>query len=198
MKKSEENHQVNMNSDPDPEKIIPVDVQDSLIGQLKDADSRDRKSLVFTLIISGLFIMIYGTSIARNSGVMLMGYQFLAGGFVLIFLYILIRYFQHKKIDYSEPVILFLQKAEKRYRYFRFSEVIIAIPLLIFIGTGGGLIVYDSFKKYFPGSYIPIALYLLIFISAVSVGLWASRRKWVNEKKRILNNIRLVLSEFGE
>ena len=108
----------------------------------------------------------------------------------LILFYLLRKLLRNKKIDYSAPTITFLKNAEKRYRFMPFLDVVMTIPLLALLITGGGIIVKVSFTRYFPGSFLPLILNLIFMAGVVAFGFWASYRNWLRDKGEILEEIR--------
>ena len=182
-KKNEENGRINM---------------DSFIEKLKARDEKDRKQIFTFIIIMVMFIVIYSGSQALQKEEIKPGYGVLILGFSLILFYLLRNLFRNKKIDYSAPTITFLKNAEKRYRFMPFIDVVITIPLLALLITGGGIIVKVSFTRYFPGSSLPLIIYLIFMAGVVAFGFWASYRNWLRDKGEILEEIRKLKREFEE
>jgi hypothetical protein len=120
----------------------------------------------------------------------------LGGSFSLLIAYFLTKYLRMRNIDYSVPVARFLQDAEKRYRYWTVTDFMVSVPMLILMCAGGGLIVYGSFQKYFPGSYLPLIIYLIVFGAALSVGSWAGRKQWKNQYGSTYEKIVKLKREF--
>ena len=181
-RKNEENGRINM---------------DSFIDKLKASDQKDRKQ-VFTFIIMVMFIVIYSGAQSLQKEEIKSGYGILIVGFSLILFYLFRKLLRNKKIDYSAPTITFLKNAEKRYRFMPFLDVVITIPLLALLITGGGIIVKESFTRYFPGSFLPLVIYLIFMAGVVAFGFWASYRNWVRDKGQILDEIRKIKREFEQ
>ena len=171
---------------------------ESFIDKLKARDEKDRKQIFTFIIIIVMFIVIYSGSQALQKEEIRPGYAALILGFSLIMFYLLRKLFRHKKIDYSAPTITFLKNAEKRYRFMPFLDVMITIPLLALLITGGGIIVKVSFTRYFPGSFLPLVIYLIFMAGVVAFGFWASYRNWVRDKGQILDEIRKIKREFEQ
>jgi hypothetical protein len=171
---------------------------DSFIEELKAADAKDRKNTRMFIIILGLFVVIYSSSLIRFNGTMRDGFATLVLGFALALSYLLWRYRQMKKIDYSAPSVRFLGEASQRYRFMRPVDWIITVPLLLILIAGGGILVYVSFLKYFGPSPWPLAIYSVFMAAAIYVGFRASIRIWKQDKKGILEKIRKMQQEFAE
>jgi hypothetical protein len=176
----------------------PVSPQglDGLIEELKAADAKGRKTIVqFSVFIITMFVIYITVATSRDGGSGL-GYRILAGGFFLILLYFYWLYRMLRKIDYAEPVMKFLKKAERRYSFMNPTDWFIVGPLLAILGTGGGFIVHYTFLKYFDNVTIPLAIYITFFISVVLFGFWASKKNWKKDKGEILNRIKKMRLEL--
>jgi phosphoglycerol transferase MdoB-like AlkP superfamily enzyme len=145
-----------------------------------------------------MFIVIYSGAQSLQKEEIKSGYGILIVGFSLILFYLFRKLLRNKKIDYSAPTITFLKNAEKRYRFMPFLDVVITIPLLALLITGGGIIVKESFTRYFPGSFLPLVIYLIFMAGVVAFGFWASYRNWLRDKGEILEEIRKMRKEFEE
>ena len=169
---------------------------DSFIDKLKARDQKDRKQVFSFMIIMVMFIIIYSGSQALQKEEIKSGYGILIFGFSLILLYLFRKLIRNKKIDYSAPTITFLQEAEKRYRFLPVADLLITIPLLALLITGGGMIVKSTFMRYFPGSNLPLIIYLVFMAGVIAFGFWASYRNWLRDKGEILQEIRELKKEF--
>lgn len=174
----------------------PQSSMDDLIRELKVKDQERKKAMRILLMSFTALAVIYITSVARNEGFARLGYLMLGGSFSILIVYFSTKYFRMRKIDYSAPIISFLRDAKKRYKYWSLSDFIVSVPMLLVLCTGGGLIVYASFQKYFPGSVVPMIIYLTIFASALSVGSWAGRKQWKKQYSRTYGQIVRLIAEF--
>jgi hypothetical protein len=169
-----------------------------LIGDLKERDKQDRKALLLLISMFFIFVTIYLAQFGRQEGIMKAAYALLAGGFVLSLLHFYLKFRSYKKISYTEPVIRFLRAAERRYAYWTLSDILVSVPLITVMGIGGGMIVYHSFNKYFPGSPLPLIIFCLVYAAAIFVGFLAGKKQWEKSKKPLYDKIRQLRKEFGE
>lgn len=174
----------------------PADSMDALISEIKSKDLERKKAVRIIIISFVVLAVIYITSVSGNKGLMRLGYLMLGGSFSLLIAYFLTKYLRMSKIDYAAPVARFLKDAEMRYRYWTLTDFIVSVPMLIVLCAGGGLIVYGSFQKYFPGSYIPLIIYLIVFGAALLVGSWAGRKQWKKQYGTIYEKIVKLKGEF--
>jgi hypothetical protein len=174
-----------------------VEPLQNLISEMKEKDKQERKALLYLVIMFFVFVTIYLAQLGRQTGVMQAGYAILASGFILALLYFYLKFRNYAKISYSEPVLLFLKAAERRYAYWTIQDLLVAFPLTIFMGIGGGLIVFSSFNKYFPESPLPLMIYCLIYFTAIFIGFWAGRKQWEKAKRPLYEKIRQLRKEFG-
>lgn len=171
---------------------------DTLIEALKANDIKDRKRIISFIIIIGMFIAIYSGSFAIQKETMRPGYALLILGFVLILFYFFRMFIRNKNVDYSAPTITFLRKAEQRCRFMNPIDWMISVPLMALLITGGGMIVDVSFARYFPGSILPLVIYLIFMAGVVGIGFWASHRNWQRDKGHLLGEIRKMKKDFKE
>jgi hypothetical protein len=163
---------------------------DSFIEELKAKDNEIRKKIRVMMIIYVMFFAVYGSTLSLQHGGLKTGYAILVLGFLLILAYFFYKYQKVRKIDYSAPVRLFLEKAEDRYSFMTLLDWIVIIPLLFIIGTGGLIIVWYSFCKYMTAPYLPAGIYLGIIAAAVAVGFWAGTKQWKKESGDLYRKIR--------
>jgi hypothetical protein len=176
----------------------PSDNMNTFIEDLKASDAKEQKKIFSFIIIFFVFVTVYFASFNMQKGDMKSGFGILVLGFVLILGFMFRKYLAYKKIDYTAPSTTFLKKASQRYMFMPPADLIISILLLIILVTGGAIIVYSSFNRYFPGSYIPLIIYFIIMASAVVVGFWSSYKNWKRDKGPVLEKIRQMQQEFGE
>lgn len=167
-----------------------------LIEELKAADSKGRRATIYFMIILFVLLGAYASRLAIYRGPMVIGYELLVFGFVLILIYFFWKLMLIRKIDYAGPAMTFLKNAERRYTFLPPAEWFIIIPILAILGTGGGFIVYFSFIKYFEDVTIPVMIYIVFFISLVIFGTWASKKNWRKENGQILEKIRKMRQEM--
>jgi len=183
-------------SNTEPTELKPKNME-SFIEELKTKDASERKKTLIFIPIFFVFIGVYSASITLYKGGMRTGYALLILGFSLILVYIFWRFRRLKDINYSAPTTIFLRDAERRHMFMTTLDWLITIPLLALLVTGGSFIVYFSFLRYFPGTYVPLLIYLCIMACAIGVGFWASHKDWVKNKGWILTRIRQMKEELG-
>lgn len=181
---------------------LPIDPDrktglDDLISELKATDQRNRKQVAQFSIIIIILVMIYAAVMTRKEGAIVTGYELLIGGFFLVLIYFFFKINALRKIDYTEPVVTFLTKAESRYTFIKPAEWLVIGPLLVILGTGGGFIVYHSFSKYFDNLTITMVIYCIFFIGVILFGLWAGKKDWDKGNGKVLAKIRQMKSEIG-
>lgn len=170
---------------------------DNFIEELKQADIKDRKKARMFIIVMIMFLVIYTPIMMRYQGMMKDGFAMIVMGFALILVYLFRRYRKIRKIDYSAPTVKFLKETAERLSFMRPADWFISIPLLFLLITGGGLVVYASFLKYFGTSPWPLTIYLIVISAAVAVGFWSGIKIWKKDKGGIVDKIRKMQEEFG-
>ncbi len=167
-----------------------------LIEELKEKDAQDRKAIRYLVMMFSVFLAIYAGGLGRYQGLMQAGYAFLAGGFLLTLIYFGVKLWMRRKIDYSESTAVFLRKAQQRHTYLPWPELLISTGLILVMGAGGGMIVFVSFEKYFPGSWIPLAVYVAVFLAATAIGHFSGKKIWNKNKRPLFEKIRALREEF--
>jgi len=170
------------------------------IQKLKIQDQKDRKNLknfqVFFIIVLifyfGLFILNpdpYLTIIDRLVG------SFFVIAFLLFLLFLKRHISSYTSIKYDEMMLLFLKKAEKRYRFLlEDSYILIPFLLLIDVGSCTAFVV-----NYWPAQYgfiSGILVFQVIFALIMSLGLIIAKRKWRRNKSEIYYSIKNLINEF--
>lgn len=168
-----------------------------LIRDLQEKDRDDTKALRILTVVFAMFVVIYLGAMTRQSGLMREGYAIMTGGFLLSMLFFLFRLRNRSRIDYSAPVIQFLRCAERRHAFLNWQEWIVSVPLILMMGTGGGIVVYTSMEKYFPGSSVPLVIYGIVLLTATLIGYFAGWSRWKRHKQEIYKRIRAMREEFG-
>jgi hypothetical protein len=188
---------------PDKEPYENVNTQkenkmDMFIEELKAADAKDRKNTRMFIIVMGVFVVIYSSTLVRIHETMKDGYAMLVLGFALTLFYLFWRYRKLSAIDYSAPSIQFLREAGQRHRFMRPVDWIVTIPMLILFFAGGCSIIDATFTKYFGPSAWPLGIYSVVMAAAAVIGFWSSMKIWKRDKKGILEKIRKMQAEFGD
>jgi len=169
----------------------------NFIEELKIKDAAERKKVLVFIIMFFVFVAVYSSSLGIQHRGMRTGFSILVLGFLMILGYMSWRLRRLKNVDYTAPTATFLKEAEKRYKFMAPLDWAITIPLLIILITGGSMIVHSTFTRYFPGSYLPLVIYLCIMAGAVIVGFRASFSDWKKKNGRVLERVRRMKKEFG-
>lgn len=171
-----------------------------LVDDLKRRDAAEKKKLRRMMVIFGgvggvLFahLMLRDESPAARLG---------RGLLVLIYLLIValaaIKSFGLGKIDYTEPPLVFLRKAEKRYRFIAPWEYLYIIPGLVVAGFAGWLMLSGfNYLAHPARAVLYDALFVLGFLALCAFGFTASRKIWERDKGPIHDKLKRAVKDFG-
>ncbi len=172
---------------------------DGLIEELKKADAKEKKRLRRFM---GLFLLagvLLSTGFLRTD----IGPGYRAGLWFLVVTYFAItglsaaKYFKLDEVRYGDPTLVFLKKAEKRYRYIAPWEFAYMIPLLIVLAGAGWLLVFETrlFARY-QHSPRALAIYAVSYLAVCVFGFFAAKKTWKKDKAAVWGKIREALGEL--
>jgi multisubunit Na+/H+ antiporter MnhC subunit len=177
---------------------LKTDDMNTLINQLKEADTKDKKALFLIIIIFFVFIGVYLSTSLTKHGELRDAYSMLILGFAMALLYMFSGLLKTRRVDYTEPACIFLRKALKRHKFMKPIDWILTLPIIAIFFAGGFLIVRHSFMKYMDNTLMPEIIFIAVFVAAVTVGGWAGYQKWKEKKAPLVEEIRRKLKEFGQ
>ncbi|HAP36260.1 MAG TPA: hypothetical protein DCQ28_10070 [Bacteroidetes bacterium] len=181
---------------------------DSLIEKLKSEDTKLMHSLKRALPLWGIaagcslfvtivsFISIMGTSADFYAGI------YLRVLLMLIFIGLTVAmYLQIKKlgtIDYTEPVILFLRNAVKRYRFISLPYFLFSIVASSILALAASVYFNDVLMRYFDVSDTSVGIIIsFAFVALVYVfGYYATKSEWKKSKAAIFEEIKKMQKEL--
>jgi hypothetical protein len=97
-----------------------------------------------------------------------------------------------RQLDYSLPVLEFLDGALRRYQFIRPLDLLYVIPLLIGIGVSGGFYVVSVMTpRYFAENhtFAVVVVYGLFFACVCCTGWYFSWKNWRRDKGGIQEEI---------
>lgn len=152
------------------------------------AQIKRRKILYVTFNI--VLAVIYLAIVSTRTGLEETGFSLLVAGFAAGALYLYLRYKPLTAEIYSLPVTEFLEKAEKQVSYFRLTDYLIVVPLLLLLGTGGGIVFVTRLMRYTDNFILLLVIWILFFVSLCVFGYFAGRKDWKKEFGPLYMNIR--------
>lgn len=139
-----------------------------------------RRKILYT-VINIILAVIYLAIVNTRSGLEAAGFSILGAGFAAGALYLYLRYKPLPVGIYSLPVTEFLEKAEKQVSYYRPVDYLIVVPLLLLLGTGGGIVFVTRLMKYADNFILLWVIWILFFVSLCVFGYFAGRKNWEKE-----------------
>ena len=152
--------------------------EDNIIDLFRSYQKKKKKEATVMVVVNFALAAIYITNLLSKTGMATLGYLLLGAGLFGGAIYLYLRYKPFSHETYLLPIKDFLGRAERQISYFNLTDYLIVIPLLLIIGTGGGLVFITSLLKYTANDTLLIIIWVLFYISLCAFGFWAGKRNW--------------------
>ena len=152
--------------------------EDNIIDLFRSYQKKKKKEATVMVVVNFALAAIYITNLLSKTGMATLGYLLLGAGLFGGAIYLYLRYKPFSHETYLLPIKDFLGRAERQISYFNLTDFLIVIPLLLIIGTGGGLVFITSLLKYTANDTLLIIIWVLFYISLCAFGFWAGKRNW--------------------
>jgi len=161
--------------------LINNSLMDILIDSFKtEINNQRKKSFIWISILIMLGIIYLSTS-TQVSDFTSIGYHLTVIGFVLGGIYLYFRYRTLPNSIYTLPVFEFIDKAEKKIKFINLSDWLIIVPLLLMLGTGGGIIFTTRLLNYTNNITLLLIIWVIFFIALSIFGFVAGKKNWEKE-----------------
>ena len=154
---------------------------DDMINMFRSYEKNRRKKVLLLMFFNLSLAAIYISIMSSQKGMAQLGYSILGMGCIGAVLYLFLRYRPSSAETYSLPMKEFLDRAERKVSYFSPIDYFILIPLLGFLGTGGGMVFITRLSRYTDNSTLLIIIWVLFFVLLCVFGFWAGRKNWQKE-----------------
>ena len=142
-------------------------------------------TIALFLVILGLLyisrIVFYSSGNGKFDNLTSIGFGLSTIGFILGALYIYLKYKSVPDSFYAMPVSDFIDKVEKNLNFMNLIDWLIIIPLLLIIGTGGGIIFITRLLHYTDNFTALITIWIVFFVLISVFGFYASKKNWKKE-----------------
>ena len=186
-----------------PENLSNFQIKDEnqssgFIDRLKNADKKSKEILrrfyiiyfVISLFYLGLFILNPDQDLKLNDRI---NGTLLFLGILFFAIYGKVKYSELRKLRYDQPTQIFLLKTLERYKFWpREMNFVLLFVLLVDVGS------CRSFVHNYPvfdDIVLDVIAFQIVFISAMSVGLYFGYAHWKKHKKPIVDEIGKLLRE---
>lgn len=162
---------------------------DELIGLFKSYQAAQRKKSVywsgFLILLSVIYLTIMrNTAISSKEGMLLLG-----AGCILGAIYSFLRFRPLPASSFTLSTKDFLLLAEENLKYFKVIDWLIVIPLLLMLGTGGGLVFVNSLLHHTDNLILLIVIWCIFFPSLCVFGFLAGKKNWKRDYGTFLNDL---------
>jgi len=154
---------------------------DDMINLFRSYEKNQRKKVLYIMVLILSLAIIYTAIMTSQKGITQLGYFILVMSFFGAVLYLWFRYRPLSPKSYSLPLREFVERAGRKVSYFTTIDYIILLPILSFIGTGGGMVFITRLLRYTDNITLLIIIWVLFFISLCIFGFWAGKKNWQKE-----------------
>ncbi len=194
LKKNENEIETNLNHNSRTDKFLEL-----FKAEIKN---QRKRSLIFMSFLLAMSVIYISVSVRMDS-LTRTGYHLCVVGFILGALYIYFRYRALPDSFYTMPVSDFIDKVEMNLKFMKLSDWLIILPLLLILGTGGGMIFITRLLQYTDNFITLLLIWIVFFVSLSIFGFYASKKNWKKEyeslfeefqkfKESMLNNWKQV------
>jgi len=170
----------------------------SVIEQFRLEQAKTRKQSIAWAIVLVTLSAFYFTRFVTEAGLYSAGMMITGTGMVMGAIY---KWLASKPVpdsSYSLPLMQFLSIADRRMRYLPAPELFKVIPILIILGTGGGMIFVGRLLLYTENLYLLLAIWLVFYTVLCIFGYLASRKIWKKKYGELQGSIATSLKESQE
>jgi len=186
------------------ENEIPVmetkNISTSLTNRIIKRDRKDRKILMFGILVILSAVVFYGILSYRcihfgRDLTELYFYGFISAAFLSILPFCIHKYRQLGRFDYSEDTLAFLEKTEKRFR-FPCNDTYFLIPLILLFDVA--MCCFVIFRTDFLGlsTLMRVLTVQVLMIPYLSIPIGLGYLNWRKKKRPILLEIQEVRKQF--
>lgn len=168
---------------------------DSFIAKMRARDQRERRRLMgMALVYLSLGLVFAGAAMGEQPGNRVIGV-----GIILVAVYAGLKGRWFGRVNYAAPAMEFLAAAARRYQFWRATDALYVIPLLLILFVGGGLTVRGIAQKYLSQPQIPLALagYLVFMVALCVFGFIQGRKLWRQKSATLLEDIQRRQNELS-
>jgi len=162
---------------------------DNIIDLFRSYQKKHKRNVTFMIILDCALAAVYITNLFFQTGMEALGYFLMGAGLFGGAIYLFLKYKSFSPETYSLPIKEFLERAERKISYFKLTDYLIVVPLLLIIGFGGGLVFISGLLKYTDNFALLLIIWILFYISLCVFGFWAGRKNWEKEYGYILKTI---------
>lgn len=174
---------------------------EGLVDELKRRDAAEKKKfrrmMVFFGVV-GVGLVAFALREDPDPGVRL-GRWLLASIYALVVVLAAVKSSGLAKVDYAEPPLAFLRKAERRYRFVDPREYFIMVPGLAVAGLAGWLLAASGFDHFVHRTRATAfdILYVLGFLGLCAIALIMTRKDWKREKGALHARLKRAIEDFA-
>lgn len=179
-------------------------VIDQFLESFKTSAQAKRKKAItwvlFLLVLGILYISInmrYSSGIGKFDNLTSIGFGLSTIGFILGAIYLYFRYRSLPDSFYSMPVLNFIDSAEKNLNFMNLIDWLIIIPLLLILGTGGGIIFITRLLNYTDNFTALIIIWIVFFVALSIFGFYASKKNWKKEHSQLFKEFQEFKKAIG-
>jgi len=193
-----ESSKMNIDNRPDLRQVPEDNAVDNLIIRVEAEVRKNRRKAMVWISILVVLALTYISARISGEKVFNTGMLLTASGFIMGAFYLFIRYRPINSSAYSLPITSFLDKAEKWFSFMRLTDWLVQIPIMILLGTGGGMVLVSRLSHYTDNTRLVIIIWIIFFIALLVFSYIVSGKKYSQEHSDLLKQIRGLKDQFKE
>jgi hypothetical protein len=162
----------------------------NIMGRIRSYMGKKWKKAIIVAVADMAMAFIYISLSRTASPASKTGFIILAAGFFAGSVYLYLAGRPLSDSAYCRPMTEFLDIAEKRFRFMRLRDWLIVIPLLLILGTGGGMVFVERLSNYTDKVSLLAAIWIVFWIGLCIFAFIVSRKDWEKAYGAIVNEIR--------
>lgn len=159
---------------------------DNLMEVVDRYSKKQRHRAITYTVIFILMAVFYSSLVKEDTILYNTGLHLITAGLILGALYYTIRHTFVTPSLYGLSITDFLSKAQKRLSFMRTADYIIIIPILLILGTGGGMILVSRISQYTDDLTITIVVWIVFYTGLCIFGFVAGRKNWLRDHGDLL------------
>jgi hypothetical protein len=179
-----------------PPEVTPVSHVESFLTKMKERDRTERRRLiVYSSIIFSVGIVFFSVARLRHaSGILLLAIGYLAIAGVA---WLKARAFD--RVRYTGTTSAFLAGALDRYRFWRPTDWLFAVPLGLLLAYSGAVTIQETASRYLgpAGQEIALVAYGVFLLLVVCMGVMFSRKDWNRQNAQVIAEIKKMQKELA-
>ena len=148
---------------------------EKLYVKIRENFTRMKKTAIRVAVFNMCLAIIYVAIWNKDDQIYNTGLTMICAGLIIGSLFSFSKSRGLNNSVYSLPLLSCLRQTEKKLEFMPFSDMVLIVPALALLGTGGGFIFVDRLSKYTPNTELMTLIYVIFFITLIIFSFTVSR-----------------------